>query len=46
MVVTYGARARENGVIVVSAAGFDSVPVETLLLFLEQKLGGFLINFQ
>lgn len=40
MMVKYGALARQNGVTVVSSAGFDVVPAETLLQFLENKFGG------
>lgn len=40
MVSKYNNLARENGVIVVSAVGFDCIPVETLLEYLENHFGG------
>ena len=42
MVFKYNNLARENGVIVVSAVGFDCIPVETLLEYLENHFGGML----
>lgn len=40
MVLKYGATARANGTIVVSAVGFDCIPVETLLEYLENHFSG------
>ena len=42
MVLKYNDLARDNGVIVVSAVGFDCIPVETLLEYLENHFGGML----
>lgn len=38
--LVYDAKAKESGVYILEACGFDSVPVEMGLLFMKQQFSG------
>lgn len=40
MQLVYDAKAKESGVYILEACGFDSVPVEMGLLFMKQQFSG------